>query len=100
MMISLHSKNNSARTYRFNVTPCITGELLAAPDPHIVNKLLPQHLRYADVDLFSNRRRPIKMLIGNDECNTKPNPFIEICVTKSPLWVDSFEKTPRETTVL
>ncbi len=66
VMISLYNKNNLARTYRFTVTPCIAGELQTAPDHHFVTELLPQHLTYADADLFSNRRRPIEMLIGND----------------------------------
>ncbi len=66
VMVSLYNRGNSARTYRFHVTPCITGELLTAPSAQIVKELLPQHLNYADLDLFSNERRPIELLIGND----------------------------------
>ncbi len=66
VIISLYNRNNLARTYGFSVTPRITGELQTAPDHHVVTELVPRHLTYADVDLFSNKRRPIEMLIGND----------------------------------
>ena len=64
--ITLIGLNGSLKTCTFYTTNCIVGHSSLSPPPEEAMSSLPGGFEYADTDLFSDHRRPIELLIGND----------------------------------